>query len=325
MQHIVQFVGIAHVGPSLLLHLRDRRGIERPDFFEHRRRQHAPHLDRPRPALFERRIIQVRIGIRIKNFVRELRRHRSVHGEATNPPLLDAAQHFAEAFDIQRFGEHVFHDLAHQRMVGNLDVPFDIFLARRHIGKNRGQQIVRAHALNLRRNFLAALKTQQSQRARCIPAPARPKDRRSQRRLLQNWRHGLGMQKLKNIGQRETVLLGERDVQAIVGGGGLQFEIEAAAEALAQRQSPSLVDPSAKGRVDDQLHPAAFIKKTFGNDRRLRGHVAQHGASFERCTGSIARRPADRGRILRAASSRPQRPPANCAILRLERRPATGR
>ena len=77
------------------------------------------------------------------------------------------------------------------------------------------------------------------------------------------------------------MLLGERDVQAVVGGRRLQFEIEAAAKALAQRQSPGLVDASAKGRVDDQLHPAALVEKSFGDDRRLRGHIAQHRAAFE--------------------------------------------
>ena len=54
--------------------------------------------------------------------------------------------------------------------------PNDVFLARGYIGKDRRQQIVRTHALNLWRNFLAALKAQQSQRAIGVPAPARPKD-----------------------------------------------------------------------------------------------------------------------------------------------------
>src|SRR5208337_5678977 len=129
-----------------------------------------------------------------------------------------------------------------------------------YVGENRSQQIIRADALNLRWNFLAALKTQQSQGSRCIPPPARLKNRRSERRLFQDRRHGLGMEELKNVGQREAMLLGQRDVQSVVGGRCLQFEIEAAAEALAQRQSPGFVDAAAKGRVDDQLHPSALIE-----------------------------------------------------------------
>ena len=189
MQHIVQFIRVAHIRPCFLLHLRDGGGIERADFFEYGRRQYAPHFDRPRPALFERRIVQVGIRIRIENLVRELRRHRRVHRQAANPSLLDSAQHFAEAVNIQRLGEHVFHDLGDQWMVGNLDVAFDVLEARRHIGEHRSQQIVGAHALNLRRNFLAALKTQQGQGARRIPPPARLKNRRSQRRLFEDRRH----------------------------------------------------------------------------------------------------------------------------------------
>src|SRR5258708_19927108 len=84
------------------------------------------------------------------------------------------------------------------------------------------------------------------------------------------------MQELKNTRQGKAMLLGQRDVQAVVGGRRLQFEIEAAAETLAQRQSPGLIDTAAKRCVDDQLHPAALAKKSFGDNRRLRGHIAQH-------------------------------------------------
>jgi hypothetical protein len=57
MQRIVQFIGIAHVWPRFLLHLRDGCGIERSDFFEDRRGQHSPHFDGSRSAFFKRRIV----------------------------------------------------------------------------------------------------------------------------------------------------------------------------------------------------------------------------------------------------------------------------
>src|ERR1700687_820470 len=95
------------------------------------------------------------------------------------------------------------------------------------------------------------------------------------------------MEELKNIRQRKAMLLGQGNVQAVVGGRRLQFEIEAAAESLAQRQSPGFVDAPAKRRVDDQLHPAALVKKSFGDDRLLRGHVAQHRAPFERVLNQL--------------------------------------
>ena len=173
----MQFIGVADVRPRLLLHLRDGCGIERADFFEHRGRQHSPHFDGAGAAFLERCVVEVGVRIRIENFVRELRRYRRIDGEAADSSLLDAAQDFGEPFDIERFGEYVFHHLAHQRMVGNLDVAFDIFLAGGDVGKDRSEKIVGAHALDLRRNFFAALKTQQSEGASCIPAPARAKDR----------------------------------------------------------------------------------------------------------------------------------------------------
>ena len=73
-------------------HLRDRRRIEFAHFFQHRLRQDAAHLHRARPPLFQRRIIEISVGIRIQNLVRELRRHRRVHRQATDSSLLNAAQ-----------------------------------------------------------------------------------------------------------------------------------------------------------------------------------------------------------------------------------------
>jgi len=45
----MEFISVAHIGPSFRLHLLDGRRIERANFLQHRRRQNAPHLDGPRP------------------------------------------------------------------------------------------------------------------------------------------------------------------------------------------------------------------------------------------------------------------------------------
>src|SRR5258708_35915859 len=68
------------------------------------------------------------------------------------------------------------------------------------------------------------------------------------------------------------MLLGQRDVEAIVGSGGLQFKIEGTAEALAQGESPSAVDPRSEGRMNDELHAARFIEEALGDDGALVGH-----------------------------------------------------
>ena len=60
---------------------------------------------------------------------------------------------------------------------------------------------------------------------------------------------------------------------AVVRGGGLQLEIEGAAEALAQRQAPGAVDARAEGRVEDELHAAGFVEEALGHHVRGCGHA----------------------------------------------------
>ena len=75
------------------------------------------------------------------------------------------------------------------------------------------------------------------------------------------------------------MLLGERDVEAVVGGGGLELEVEAAAEALAQGEAPGLVDAAAEGRVQDELHAAALVEEALGDDGGDGGDGAEDGAA----------------------------------------------
>ena len=89
------------------------------------------------------------------------------------------------------------------------------------------------------------------------------------------------VRKWKTSESGKRVLLGQRDVDAVVGRGGLQLEVEAAAEALAQRQAPGLVDAAAEGRVQDQLHAAALVEEALGDDGVLRRHRAEHRAAVD--------------------------------------------
>ena len=166
-------------------------------------------------------------------------------------------------------------------MIGNLDVADDIFLARGHVRENRCQQIIGTHALDLRWDFLATLKAQQSQRASGIPAPTGAENGRGQCRLLQYRLNGFRLKELENIGKGKTVLLGQSNVQSIVGGCGLQFKVEAPAEALTERQSPGFVDTATKWSVDDQLHSAAFIEKALRDNCFLSGHGTQDRTALQ--------------------------------------------
>src|SRR5690348_7870225 len=115
-------------------------------------------------------------------------------------------------------------------MVGNFNVAFEILRTRKRMGKNSREQIVRAHALNLRRNFLPALKAQQGQGASRSPAPAARENRRRQHGLREQLFHGSRFQELKNVRKRKTVLFPERNVEAVIRCRGLQLEIERAAK-----------------------------------------------------------------------------------------------
>ncbi len=86
---------------------------------------------------------------------------------------------------------------------------------------------------------------------------------------------------------------------------------------FAQGQAPGLIDPSSERRVDHQLHSAAFIEETFGDDCLLRGNGSEHGASlqnvFDHLLGAgvvqatLFFQPSDRFRNLRLAEGNTDR------------------
>ena len=104
-----------------------------------------------------------------------------------------------------------------------------------------------------------------------------------QQRLREHLLHRRRPQEFEDDVERKGVLLAERNDDAVVGGGGLQLEIERAAEALAQRQAPGAIDARAEGRVDHELHAAAFVEEALGHH----------------AVGRWAWRPARRGRPAR--------------------------
>ena len=88
-------------------------------------------------------------------------------------------------------------------------------------------------------------------------------------------------EEVEDVGEGEAVLLGEGDVDAVVGGGGLQLEVEAAAEALAQGEAPGLVEAAAEGGVQDELLAAAFVEEALGDDGGFGGDGAEDGAAVD--------------------------------------------
>src|SRR5579884_1487113 len=221
----------------------------------------------------------IEIGVRrgIQNLMRKHRGNRRIDCKQTNRSVVHAANHVFEALDIHRFGENVLHHFANQRMIGNLDITFDVLLARSYIGEDCREKIVGTNPQNRWRNFLPVSVPKQRKRSSRIPAPARLENRRGKRRLFQNLLHVLFAQKLEYVGEGKAVLFSESDVQAVFGRGSLQFEIEGTAEAFSQRQPPSFINPRSERGVDHKLHTSAFIEEPFGDEGGLRGNCAENG------------------------------------------------
>ena len=75
--------------------------------------------------------------------------------------------------------------------------------------------------------------------------------------------------------QREAVLGTEGEDDRVVVCRRLELEVERDAEALAQRQAESAVDPSAVRGMDDELRSFAVVVAALHHDPFTRGQVAQ--------------------------------------------------
>src|SRR3546814_15091304 len=79
--------------------------------------------------------------------------------------------------------------------------------------------------------------------------------------------------------QLEAVAGVQPQHDGVFAGGGLQFEIECAAEPLAQGQAPGAIDAAAERRMDDQLRAAGFVEKTLHHQCFL----GRQGAEGQAC------------------------------------------
>src|SRR2546428_12868317 len=87
---------------------------------------------------------------------------------------------------------------------------------------------------------------------------------------------GRWLQVLEDILERETVLRSEGQDDGVFGCRRLQLEVEAATEALAQREAPGPVDPAAERRVQYQLHSARLVEEPLQDQAFLRGDRADN-------------------------------------------------
>ena len=64
----------------------------------------------------------------------------------------------------------------------------------------------------------------------------------------------------------------------VLGRSGLELKIELTAEALAKREAPGSIHAASVRRMDDKLHAARLIEKSFQNDGLESWQGGQRGA-----------------------------------------------
>ena len=255
-QRIVQLVGVARLGPHFVAHAGDGVKVQLAEIRRRIRIQPAPRHHGLRAPLFQRCIIQIGVGPRGEDFQRQRRRFRKVAGDHLYGAALDVGQQSFKPVHVHGLVQAVGDRLSNERMIGNLPVADDVLAAGHLVGEDGGEQVFGGHALQLRRDLVAAAKAQQGERDAGVPAPAGGEHGRIQQRLGEQGPHGFRRQITGYVLQRKAVAGGKRQHDGVFRGRGLQLEVELAAETLAQAETPGAVDSPTEGRMNHELHAA---------------------------------------------------------------------
>ena len=224
--------------------------------------------------------------------------------------------------DVHRLGQAIVDRLPHERVIHrHLDVAGrQVLRTGDRRGKARGQQVVGAHAQDRRRRRACRPRMRSSSSDRV--AFQRQRDSNigwSSTACVSTFAHGVGVQVVEHLFEREAVLRAEREDDRLFVGRRLQLEAEAAAEALAQREPPGAVDAPAERGVQDELHAAALVEEALEDDALLRRHGAEHAPAVGDVLGDLHRGFAGRADLVAGA-------PAGRAHLRAApRSPPTAR
>ncbi len=174
-------------------------------------------------------------------------------------------------------------------MVGYLARADQVLAAGDLVGEDRADEILGAHAGELRRHLAAAAEARQGERDADRPAPAGGEHRRVEQRLDQHVADARRMEIAFDVVERETMRGGQRQDDVVLGRGRLDLEIELAAEALAQRQAPRAVESAAIGRMDDELHAADLVEEALEDERLLRRQAAERRLAGGEILDELAR------------------------------------
>ena len=273
-QQLAQLVGVAELGGGLGADPLDGLGVEGAEVALVDGKA-PPQLHGSGAALLEGRVVEERVGAGGQDLVGQRRGLGRVDARDLDAARLESGDDLGEALDVHGLVEAVVHRLADERVIGDLDRSGRVLLAADELREDRGHQVVGLHALDRRRVLATAPEAQDDERAVEVPAPAGREHRREDRRLAQHALDRLRRQEPTHGVERERVLRSEAEDDGVVGRRGLQLEVEADAEALAQGEAEAAVDPSAEGSVDDELHAAGLVEEPLEHEVLPGGEAAE--------------------------------------------------
>ena len=134
-------------------------------------------------------------------------------------PELDAAEQTLKAVNVHRLGKTVANGLTDKRMIWDLALTCKILRTGDLVGEYRPDQVLGAHAGQLRWHLLAAAKARQRERDTDHPTPARGEHRQVEQGLGKHRPHRIGMQIARDLLERKAVRLRQRDHDVILSGG----------------------------------------------------------------------------------------------------------
>ena len=183
-QEVVELVGRGGGRLDLRPHPVDRLLGDPPQLLG-RHRQAPPERDGARAPVDGLTVVEERVGRGVEDLVGEQRRLGGVDEVEAHLAVLHPPPQLDEPVAVERLGEAVVHRLARERVVGHLDGPADVLLARGGAGEHGGEQVVALHPLEGRRHLAPAAEAQHDQAAVEVPPPAALEDRLVEDGLLQ--------------------------------------------------------------------------------------------------------------------------------------------
>lgn len=162
-------------------------------------------------------------------------------------------------------------------MIGRGDGADAVVTAAELRREDGGEEILGPHPLDRHGHSLPAELPRECERPGRVPAPAVREHRRRESRLNQIVLETPRADHGKDALERKAVLLAEREDDSVVGGCGLELEVEGSAKALAERETERSVHAPAKRGMEDELHAPGLIEKALGDDRVEGRHGAERG------------------------------------------------